>query len=188
MCTLVALAFLVPLTVNLGDRAREEALADAARRSALVTGALAVSTDADVVRRAAEATGDDPATRPLVRGLGGDESSGRATDADLEQARTDGRSLVVDVDGGVVRLDPVVLGDTTAVVEVFVPESALGGVSTTRWVLLLGVAAALVGATVLVVDRVAVRAVDSARGLVRADDERLEPGRGLDALVEQERD
>ncbi|MFI7577152.1 ATP-binding protein [Micromonospora sp. NPDC049497] len=168
MCTLVALAFLVPLTVNLGDRAREEALADAARRSALVTGALAVSTDADVVRRAAEATGDDPATRPLVRGLGGDESSGRATDADLEQARTDGRSLVVDVDGGVVRLDPVVLGDTTAVVEVFVPESALGGVSTTRWVLLLGVAAALVGATVLVVDRVAVRAVDSARGLVRA--------------------
>ncbi|MGN9813048.1 ATP-binding protein [Micromonospora sp. BQ11] len=168
MCTLVALAFLVPLTVSLGDRAREDAIADAARRSALVTGALAVSTDADVVRRASEATGDDPATRPLVRGLGGDESSGRATAADLDQARADGRSLVVDVDGGLVRLDPVALGDTTAVVEVFVPESALGGVSTTRWVLLLGVATALVGATVLVVDRVAVRAVDSARGLVRA--------------------
>ncbi|RKN39397.1 HAMP domain-containing sensor histidine kinase [Micromonospora endolithica] len=168
MCALVALAFLVPLTVSLGDRDREDAIADAARRSALVTGALAVSTDAEVVSRAIAATGDDPVTRPVVRGLGTDESTARATEADVERARAGGRSLLVDVDGGIVRLDPVVLGDTTAVVEVFLPESTLGGVSTTRWLLLLGVAAALVCATVLVVDRVALRAVDATRGLVRA--------------------
>ncbi|MBQ1073839.1 HAMP domain-containing histidine kinase [Micromonospora sp. C31] len=166
MCTLVALAFLVPLAVGLGDRAREEAIADAARRSALVTGALAVSTDPAVVRRAVAASGDDPATRPVVHGLGVDESTARADAASLERARAERRSVVVDVEGGVLRLDPVVLGDTTAVVEVFVPESTLAGNS--RWLLLLGVAAALVGATVLVVDRVAARAVDSARGLVRA--------------------
>ena len=42
-----------------------EALADAARRGAVVTGALAVSTDPAAVGRAIEATGDDPATRPV---------------------------------------------------------------------------------------------------------------------------
>ncbi|WP_433392617.1 HAMP domain-containing sensor histidine kinase [Micromonospora sp. KLBMP9576] len=166
MCALVALAFLVPLAVSLGDRAREEALADAARRSALVTGALTVSTDAAVVRRAVAASGDDPATRPVVHGLGADEPAARADPASLARARAERRSLVVDVDGGLLRLDPVVLGDRTAVVEVFVPDSALGGGG--RWLSLLGVAAALVGAAVLVVDRAAARAVDSARSLVRA--------------------
>lgn len=168
MCALVAFAFLVPLATGLGDRARDEAIADAARRSALVTGALAVSTDPAVVQRAVAASGDDPATRPVVHGLGADESAGRAGGADLERARAERRSVVVDVDGGVLRLDPVVLGDRTAVVEVFVPESALDEGAGGRWLLLLGVAAALVGAAVLVVDRVAARAVDSARGLVRA--------------------
>ncbi|MFG3702556.1 ATP-binding protein [Micromonospora sp. NPDC047620] len=168
MCALVALAFLLPLATGLGDRAREEAIADAARRSALVTGALAVSTDPAVVQRAVAASGDDPATRPVVHGLGADESAGRAGGADLERARAERRSVVVDVDGGVLRLDPVVLGDRTAVVEVFVPEAALDEGAGGRWLLLLGVAAALVGAAVLVVDRVAARAVDSARGLVRA--------------------
>ncbi|MGK5522506.1 HAMP domain-containing sensor histidine kinase [Micromonospora sp. URMC 107] len=166
MCALVALAFLVPLAVSLADRTREEAIADAARRSALVTGALAVSTDPAVVQRAVAASGDDPATRPVVHGLGVDESATRADAGSLERARAERRSVLVDVEGGVLRLDPVVLGDTTAVVEVFVPESAQDGGS--RWLLLLGVAAALVGAAVLVVDRVAARAVDSARGLVRA--------------------
>ncbi|MEV5768426.1 HAMP domain-containing sensor histidine kinase [Micromonospora sp. NPDC052213] len=168
MCALVAFAFLVPLATGLGDRARDEAIADAARRSALVTGALAVSTDPAVVQRAVAASGDDPATRPVVHGLGADGSAGRAGDADLERARAERRSVVVDVDGGVLRLDPVVLGDRTAVVEVFVPDSALDEGAGGRWLLLLGVAAALVGAAVLVVDRVAARAVDSARGLVRA--------------------
>ncbi|MGN9777290.1 HAMP domain-containing sensor histidine kinase [Micromonospora sp. H33] len=168
MCTLVALAFLVPLTSSLGDRVREEAIADAARRSALVTGALAVSTAPEVVERAVAASGDDPATRPVVHGLDVDASAGRAGSADLERARAEGRSVVVDVDGGVARLDPVLLGDRTAVVEVFVPESELDGGSGRRWLLLLGVTVALVGAAVLMVDRVAARAVDAARGLVRA--------------------
>ncbi|SCL47600.1 Signal transduction histidine kinase [Micromonospora citrea] len=168
MCALVALAFLVPLAAGLGDRAREEALADAARRSALVTGALAVSTEPEVVQRAVAATGDDPDTRPVVHGLTADAPVARAGAADLERARAERRSVVVDVDGGVLRLDPVVLGDRTAVVEVFVPDPALDGGAGGRWLLLLGVAAALVGAAVLVVDRVATRTVDAARGLVRA--------------------
>ncbi|MDO3704105.1 HAMP domain-containing sensor histidine kinase [Micromonospora sp. C28SCA-DRY-2] len=166
MSALAAFAFLIPLGTVLDDRARDEAVADAARRGALVTGALAVSTDPAVVLRAVQASGDDPATRPVVHGLGLDESAARARPADLDRARSERRSLVADVDGGVVRLDPVVLGDRTAVVEVFVPESD-GGLAG-RWLLLLGVAAALTGAAVLVVDRVAARAVESAQGLARA--------------------
>ncbi|WP_319458586.1 HAMP domain-containing sensor histidine kinase [Micromonospora sp. RTP1Z1] len=168
MCSLAALAFLIPLGISLGDQAREEKLADAARRGALVTGALAVSTDPTVVRRAVAASGDDPATRPVVHGLGGDESAGRADSAALARAGAERRSLVTDVPGGVLRLDPVVLGDNVAVVEVFVPDEVLDEGSGGRWLLLLAVAVALVGAAVIVVDRVAARAVDSTGELVKA--------------------
>ncbi|MET8530222.1 HAMP domain-containing sensor histidine kinase [Micromonospora sp. NPDC005172] len=168
MCSLVALAFLIPLGLSLREQTREEAIADAARRSALVTGALAVSTDRAVIERAVVASGDDAAVRPVVYGLGLDESAGRAGGADLDRARADRRSLVTDVDGGVVRLDPVVLGDRTAVVEVFVPDSTLGEGAGGTWLLLFAVGAAMVGAAVLVVDRVAARAVDATQGLVKA--------------------
>ncbi|MEU7803735.1 HAMP domain-containing sensor histidine kinase [Micromonospora arborensis] len=168
MCSLVALAFLIPLGLSLREQSRDEAIADAARRSALVTGALAVSTDPAVVERAVVASAEGAPTRPVVHGLGLDESAGRASGSDLDRARADRRSLVVDVDGGVVRLDPVVLGDRAAVVEVFLPDSTLGEGAGGTWLLLFAVGAALAGAAVLVVDRVAARAVDSTRGLVKA--------------------
>ncbi|WFE66733.1 HAMP domain-containing sensor histidine kinase [Micromonospora sp. WMMD714] len=168
MCALVALAFLVPLGLGLRAEVRREALADAARRGAMVTGALAVSTDPAAVRRAVEATGDDPATRPVVHGLAGEQPAGRVPAAELERARAEERSRVVDVDGGLVRLDPVVLDGTVAVVEVFVPAAVLDEGADGTWLLLAGVAVALVGAAVVVVDRFAARAVDATRGLVRA--------------------
>ncbi|KAB1934540.1 HAMP domain-containing histidine kinase [Micromonospora sp. ALFpr18c] len=133
-----------------------------------MTGALAVSTDPAVVERAVVASAEGAPTRPVVHGLGLDESAGRADGTDLDQARADRRSLVADVDGGVVRLDPVVLGDRTAVVEVFVPDSTLDEGAGGTWLLLFAVGAAMAGAAVLVVDRVAARAVDSTRGLVKA--------------------
>ncbi|MGR6318543.1 HAMP domain-containing sensor histidine kinase [Micromonospora soli] len=168
MCSLLALAFLLPLGLTLREQARDERLADAARRSALVTGALAVSTDPAVVRRAVAASGDDPALRPVVHGIGADESGGRADAAALARAGTERRSLVTEVPGGVLRLDPVVLGDKVAVVEVFVPDEVLDEGAAGRWLLLLTVAVALVGAAVIVVDRVAARAVDSTGELVKA--------------------
>ncbi|WP_410814126.1 ATP-binding protein [Micromonospora sp. 067-2] len=168
MCSLVALAFLIPLGLSLREQTRDESIADAARRSALVTGALAVSTDPTVIERAVAASGEGAPALPVVYGLGLDESAGRATDDDLDRARADRRSLNADVDGGLIRLDPVVLGDRTAVVEVFVPDSALGEGAGGTWLLLFAVGAAMAGAAVVVVDRVAARAVDSTRGLVKA--------------------
>ncbi|MBO4209212.1 HAMP domain-containing sensor histidine kinase [Micromonospora echinofusca] len=167
MTTMVALAFLIPLGITLAEEHREEAVADAARRSALVTGALAVDTDPAVVARAVEATGGDPATRPVVHGLG-TPTTGRATGADLARASTDKRTLVADVPGGVARLEPVVLGDRVAVVEVFIPDAVLTRGNGSTWALLALVALSLVVATVIVVDRLAARAVGSARTLVRA--------------------
>ncbi|WP_083673190.1 HAMP domain-containing sensor histidine kinase [Micromonospora sp. CB01531] len=168
MCCLVALAFLIPLGITLGDQARDDKLADAARRSALVTGALAASTDPEVVRRAVAAAGDERTPRPVVHGIGVDESGGRADATALDRAGTGRRSVVIDVPGGVLRLDPVVLGDKIAVVEVFVPETVLDEGSVERWLLLFAVAVALVGAAVIVVDRVAARAVDATGELVKA--------------------
>ncbi|MFI9526922.1 HAMP domain-containing sensor histidine kinase [Micromonospora rosaria] len=168
MCTLITLAALVPLGFTLADQARERALADAARRSALVTGALTVSTDPAAVDRAVAATGGDPQTRPVVHGLGDGPATSRADPADLATAGADRRPVVVDVPGGVVRLDPVVLGGTVAVVEVFVPDADLAGDVGGRWWLLAAVAAALVAAAVILVDRIAARTVDSARELTRA--------------------
>ncbi|TDB81115.1 HAMP domain-containing sensor histidine kinase [Micromonospora sp. KC721] len=168
MCALVALAFLVPLGLTLREEVRDAALADAARRGALVTGALAVSTDPAAVRRAVLASGDDPAIRPVVHGLGDAEPVGRAPESDLDRARTEQRSIIAAVDGGLVRLDPVVLDDRIAVVETFVPDARLREGGDRTWWLLAGVAVALVGAAVIVVDRVATRTVDATAGLVGA--------------------
>ncbi len=88
MCSLVALAFLIPLGLSLREQRRDEAIADAARRSALVTGALAVSTDPVVVERAVVASAEGAPTRPVVHGLGLDESAGRANGGDLDRARS----------------------------------------------------------------------------------------------------
>ena len=168
MCSLVALAFLIPLGITLREQARDEQLADAARRGALVTGALAASTDPAVVARAVAASGADPASRPVVHGIGADESGTRADAAALARAAAERQSVVTDVPGGVVRLDPVVLGDRVAVVEVFVADEALDAGGGRRWLLLLAVALALVGAAVIVIDRVAARVVDATGDLVAA--------------------
>ena len=74
----------------------------------------------------------------------------------------------MDVDGGVVRLQPVTVGGKTSVVEVFVPDAELGDGTARDWWILLGIALGLVIGSVIVVDRLARGAVASARNLVHA--------------------
>ncbi|MEV4756716.1 HAMP domain-containing sensor histidine kinase [Micromonospora sp. NPDC049559] len=167
MTSIVALVFLIPLGLTLQQDAREQALADAARRTALVAGVLGVSADPNAVRRAIDATGIDPGRRPVVHGLatGGQP---RARARDVSRAAETGRPLVADVPGGVVRLEPVGAGGRTLVVEAFVDDAALHAGTGGRWLMLGAIAAGLVVASVIVVDRLAARAVASARELVRA--------------------
>ncbi|MDG4830253.1 HAMP domain-containing sensor histidine kinase [Solwaraspora sp. WMMD1047] len=167
MTSIVALVFLIPLGLALQQETREAALADAARRSGVIAGALAVSTDPEVLRRAIAETGDPPEQRPVLHGL---ETGGTPLAAAEEVARVGatGEPAVVDVPGGVARLEPVSAGDRIVVVEVFVPESALTAGTGGTWLMLITIAVGLVVASVIVVDRLAAKAVASARGLVKA--------------------
>lgn len=168
MTLIVALAFLVPLGLALQDDARERALADAERRAAVVAGALAVSADPTAGAAAMKATGADGAPPPFVHGLPGSGGTGRAPEKDVARVRDLRRPAVVDVPGGAVRLEPVTVKDSVLVVEVYVPEAALRQGAGGTWLLLAAVALGLVVASVIVVDRLAARAVGSARSLVEA--------------------
>ncbi|GAB7037511.1 MULTISPECIES: sensor histidine kinase [Catenuloplanes] len=169
MTAVAALVFVIPLAIQVREDARERALTEAGRRSAIVAGALAAQADEAGVQRAIEAAGSGPLTdTPVVLGLSNESATGRASDADLERTVDGGRPLVVDVAGGALRLEPVIVGESTAVVEVFVPDHALNdGVPAIWWTLAL-IALGLVGASVFVVDRLAGRTVGSAKSLVRA--------------------
>jgi signal transduction histidine kinase len=167
MTSIVALVFLIPLGVVLQQETRKDALADAARRSAVVVGALTATNDPKARQRAIASTAGDPAEQAVVHGLGLGGTA-RANVQDVARAAGDRKPMVVDVAGGVVRLEPVVMADRTAVVEVFVPEAALDEGAAGTWYTLAVVAIGLVVASVFVVDRLAGRAVGSARTLVKA--------------------
>jgi signal transduction histidine kinase len=92
----------------------------------------------------------------------------KATAADITDAAKRAVPVTVDVDDGLVLLRPVRVSGRTTVVEVFVPEAQLtAGTARDLW-LLLGIALFLVAGSVIVVDRLARGAVNSARNLVQA--------------------
>ncbi|HEX7744345.1 MAG TPA: HAMP domain-containing sensor histidine kinase [Micromonosporaceae bacterium] len=165
MTSIIALVFLVPLGLSREHDARDTALAEAARRSGVVAGALAVTADPTAVERATRsvAVGND---RPALHGVkaGG---PARARPEDVQRAAAGMRPVITDVPGGVVRLEPVRIGAKVAVIEVFVPEATMRTGADTWWAL-AGLAFGLVVASVVVVDRIAARAVGSARSLAAA--------------------
>jgi signal transduction histidine kinase len=165
MTSIVALAFLVPLGIARQEQARAAPLAEAARRSAVVAGALAVTTEPKAVQRAVVAAGAGPAGSPAVHGVNTGVRP-RADRRDVERAVAENRPVLVETSAGRLRLEPVAVAGRTLVVEVPVGAAPGGG-----WAGLAGLAAlalALVAASVMVVDRLAARAVHSARELVRA--------------------
>ena len=138
-------------------------MATAERRSAAVAGALTAGAGAKGVRTAVAAGGGVVTVHPP-----GETAGGRAPGAEVVRAATSGGTINVDVDGGVVRLQPVTVGGRTSVVEVFVPQAELTDGTARDWWLLLGIAMVLVAGSVVVVDRLARGAVNSARNLVHA--------------------
>lgn len=163
---MVALVFLIPLGLTLQRDTRENALAEAARRSAQVAGALTVSVEPGAVRAAVDRVGS-PDNRPYVHGLFRDGAP-RATAEQVAQVATGRRATLVEVSGGLIRLEPVAVSGRVAVIEVFVPEQELTRNITGTWLTLAGIALGLVITSVVIVDRLAARAVASARELVRA--------------------
>jgi signal transduction histidine kinase len=76
--------------------------------------------------------------------------------------------VVAEVPGGLTYLEPVDVGGSIAVVEVFIPAEALTRGVGTAWWALTAVAVGLVAASVLVGDRLAGKVVGSARTLASA--------------------
>jgi signal transduction histidine kinase len=166
---IAALAFLIPLGWELRSDHRERAMSEAERRSATVAGAIAANAGAKGIELAVKNAGADPAIRPLVHLPGGTPpTNSRAPADELQRATSTGNTLNVDVDGGIVRLEPVKVGTKVSVVEVFVPDAALSNGTARDWWTLLGIALGLIIGSVIVVDRLARGAVNSARNLVNA--------------------
>lgn len=167
--SMVALAFLVPLSLLVQQLARERALADAERQAAVVVAVLAVTTDPVAVERAIQTAGGADASRVAVRGLAGTEvGGGRADTDDVTLATSLRQSMTARVPGGLSYLEPVDVGGATVVVEVYVPDAVLSRGVHKAWYALTALAVGLVIATVVFGDRLAAKVVGSMRTLARA--------------------
>ncbi|ONH27518.1 sensor histidine kinase [Pseudofrankia asymbiotica] len=185
--SMVALAFLIPLGLIVAQTARDRAFVRAERTAAELGPALAITTDPFALGRALATTRDGadgmaavhlPAANGALTTIG----PSRVTPDQLAGAATSGRSAVLDAPGGSVLLRPVAVSDARiAVVEVFVPASSMSQGVRTAWLVLGGLAVALVAISVLVADRLASRTVRATRGLA-ATARRLGAG-DLDARV-----
>jgi signal transduction histidine kinase len=138
-------------------------MSTAERQSATVAGALTGAAGRKGLEAAIVAAGG----RPVVHRPGSTDHS-RAAAEDITRAAGGGDPVVVDVDGGLVRLQPVTVSGRTSVVEVFVPDAELGDGTLRDWYILLGIALVLVVGSVIVVDRLARGTVASVKNLVQA--------------------
>lgn len=160
---MVALAFLIPLALTLRQSAHDRAFADAEQQATAMAPVLAVTTDADALRRALASTSGEVAVH-LPSGVV--VGTSHATPAALAAAFGHARAATSPATGGYAVLQPVVLGaGATAIVEVFVPDAELNQGVTTAWLVLSGVAIVLVVGSTLVADRLAARLVRAARHL-----------------------
>jgi signal transduction histidine kinase len=179
MTSMVALAFLIPLGLLVQQLAKERAIADAERQTAVVVAVLAVTTDpesvSEAITKAAEdlaRDSDEEAARTgdlAVHGLAGVKvGTSHARTQDVLLASGQREPVVAEVPGGLTYLEPVDVGGSIAVVEVFIPAEALTRGVGTAWWALTAVAVGLVAASVLVGDRLAGKVVGSARTLASA--------------------
>ena len=153
----------MPLGWELRNDHRDQALSTAERESATVVGALSAGVNKKGLDAAIAAAGG----RPVVHAPGA-PAAGHADANEVRQAASGSDAITANVSGGLVRLQPVTVGGKTSVVEVFVPDADLNQNTSLDWWLLITLALALIGGSVLVVDRLARGAVNSARNLVQA--------------------
>ncbi|MDX6741993.1 HAMP domain-containing sensor histidine kinase [Actinocorallia sp. A-T 12471] len=167
---MVALSFVIPLGLLNGQMAYDRAITAAERQASSLVPVLTVT--ADPVELAA-ALGSIPAGAAGVMALhlpgAAAIGASHAPGGEVAEAARLKRTSTSDVAGGKVLLRPVVLdADRTAVIEVFVPGAELGQGVRESWLILALVALALVGVSVAMADRLAIRVVRAADGLAAA--------------------
>ncbi|ROP33230.1 sensor histidine kinase [Couchioplanes caeruleus] len=138
-------------------------MAEAERRSAAVAGAVAAGAGRKGVDAAVKAAGGG-----VVLHAPGTTQNSRVPAEDLVAAGRGTAPTEIEVDGGVVRLQPVTVGGKTSVVEAFVSDTELAEGTARDWWILLGIMLGLIIGAVIVVDRLARGAVASVRNLVHA--------------------
>ncbi|MFF0393178.1 ATP-binding protein [Kitasatospora sp. NPDC004615] len=170
---MVALAFLIPLGLVVQHTARDRAFTAAQRQAAALGPALAITTDRDAVARALASTEAGAQDRLAVHLPGGQVVGRGRVDAGqlgpTEDPSRGARTGTLRTPGGYALLQPVAVDNgRVAMVEVFVPDSDLSRGVGTAWLVLSGVALALVAVSVAVADRMGARIVRSARRLATA--------------------
>ncbi|MFJ5926292.1 sensor histidine kinase [Kitasatospora sp. NPDC092948] len=171
---MVALAFLIPLGLVVQHTARDRAITTAQRQAAALGPALAITTDQAAIARALASTDAGAQDRlavhlpdgPVVGNARIDPGQFSSVD---DQGERRFRGGTVRTGGGYALLEPVAVDNgRVAVVEVFVPDADLSRGVGTAWLVLSGVALALVAVSVAVADRMGTRIVRSARRLAAA--------------------
>jgi len=165
--SMVALAFLVPLTVATRQIAHDRAIGDARQQAAAMVAALAVDADPKLLNGAVASTVAGSAGRLAVH-LPGIAPVGatHVTGADVASATAYRRPVTAAAAGGVAYLQPSVLSDGRAVViEVYVTDEEMQRGVWPAWFALGGLALTLVAGSVLVADRLGSRLVRATREL-----------------------
>ncbi|MFJ8312888.1 MULTISPECIES: sensor histidine kinase [unclassified Streptomyces] len=175
---MVVAAFAVPLGAVVQQMARDRAFTNAERQAATIGPALSITTDRQQLGKALASTQAGaqewmavhmPRDPAAPDGTGWELGTSRARAGDVETAQAHGQVARAAVPGGWVVLQPTALGTgRMAVVEVFVPTAEVTAGVGTAWLVLAGVAAALVVGSVAVADRLGVRMVRPAERLARA--------------------
>ncbi|MEV5337646.1 HAMP domain-containing sensor histidine kinase [Streptomyces sp. NPDC052676] len=194
---MVVVAFAVPLGLVIKELARDRAFSDAERDAAEIAPALSITTDRAQLERVVASAGSAagmavhiPAADAAAGGTAGGTAPveigrQRAADADITATRKLGRASTAEVSGGSALLQPVALSSGKfAVVEVYIPDTAVTKGVGTAWAVLAAVGLALIVGSVAVADRLGVRMVRPAQRLVEGARE-LGEGR-LGARVPEE--
>ncbi|MFE0463293.1 ATP-binding protein [Kitasatospora sp. NPDC058965] len=166
--TIVAVSFLVPLALLLRTQVHTQAALAAEQRATAVVPLVALSTDLTELQQAVSRP--DTADRLAVQMPDGELIGAGHAPAELLNRALAGREPVSGaVAGGSEYLQPVVLtADRVAVVEEFVPQAELDRGVTRAWTVMGLLAAALVGGSVVVADRLGARVVRASRRLSEA--------------------
>lgn len=163
---MVSLAFLIPLALTVREIARDKAFSGAEQQATAMAPVLAVTTDADALRRALASTQDGAAGDIAVHlPSGAVIGPSHASPSSLAKATKEAKAVTTAAPGGYAVLQPVVLGQGVALIEVYLPDSALQQGVGTAWLVLSAVALVLVLGSTLVADRLAARLVRAARHL-----------------------
>ncbi|MBQ0985638.1 HAMP domain-containing histidine kinase [Streptomyces sp. F63] len=166
--SMVALSFLIPLALLVQSEARARSTTQAEQRASALAPVLALTTRSRDVQQAV--SGLDSERRLAVHLPDGEVIGTRHAPASaLARAERERETLAMDTADGWVYLQPVILaGDRVAVVESFVPASALSRGVVLSWGVMSLLAVGLVAGSVLVADRLGARVVRSSRELSRA--------------------